>query len=112
MKTGLLDKVNLIVYAGVIAGLIFLMGISQMSAHAGRPAGVRHRRDRGSVIFFLTTVRVPSSRNLRSLAAPFLRFIDQFALTTSDLTLLLCQPLHHDRGGREYRSDDESRVSS
>ena len=30
-KTGLQDKINLMVYAGVIAGLIFLMGISQMS---------------------------------------------------------------------------------
>ncbi len=89
VKTGILDKVNLIVYAGVIAGLIFLMGISQMSPML---AALRVFVAAGigvSLIFFITKVRNPSSRNLRTLASPFIRFIDQFALTTYDLTLLL-----------------------
>lgn len=89
VKTGMLDKINLLVYAGVIAGLIVLMGVSQMSPML---AALRVFVAAGivvSLIFVFTTLRNPSSRNLRTLASPFLRFIDQFATTTFDLTLLL-----------------------
>jgi TRAP-type uncharacterized transport system fused permease subunit len=42
-----------------------------------------------AAIFLLTSLRVPATRNLRSLVAPFLRFTDYFATMTYDLTLLL-----------------------
>jgi TRAP transporter 4TM/12TM fusion protein len=88
-KTGLLDKINLLVYAGVISGLIFLMGISQIQPML---AALRVFITAGIVvaaIFLLTSLWSPATRNLRSLAAPFLRFTDYFATMTSDLTLLL-----------------------
>jgi len=88
-QTGLLDKINLLVYAGVISGLIFLMGVSQVSPML---AALQVFMTAGIVvaaIFVLTSLRSASSRNLRSLTAPFLRFTDYFATMTSDLTLLL-----------------------
>jgi TRAP transporter 4TM/12TM fusion protein len=88
-KTGLQDKINLMVYAGVIAGLIFLMGISQMSPML---AALRVFVTAGIAvvaIFLLTSLWSPATRNLRSLTAPFFRFLDYFATMTSDLTLLL-----------------------
>jgi TRAP transporter 4TM/12TM fusion protein len=88
-KIGILDKMNLLIYAGVIAGLIALMGFAQMSPMLAAlrvfvAAGITV-----SLIFVITTLRKPAGRNLRTLAVPFIRFIDQFALTTFDLTLLL-----------------------
>ena len=88
-KTGLLDKINLLVYAGVISGLIYLMGIVQMQPML---AALQVFITAGIVvaaIFLLTSLRSPATRKLRSLAAPFLRFTDYFATMTSDLTLLL-----------------------
>jgi TRAP transporter 4TM/12TM fusion protein len=88
-KTGVHDKINLLIYLGVIVGLIALMGISQ--AEPTR-AALRVFITAGiavSLVFFFTSLRKPESRNLRSLSAPFLRFIDNFATITLDLTLLL-----------------------
>jgi TRAP-type uncharacterized transport system fused permease subunit len=88
-KTGLLDKFNLLVYAGVISGLIYLMGISQVQPML---AALQVFITAGIVvgaIFLLTSLWSPATRSLRSLAAPFLRFTDFFATMTSDLTLLL-----------------------
>ena len=88
-KTGVKDKINLVIYVGVIVGLIFLMGVSQ--AEPTR-AALRVFITAGivvSLIFIFTSLRTPASRNLRSLTAPFLRFIDNFATITFDLTLLL-----------------------
>jgi TRAP-type uncharacterized transport system fused permease subunit len=88
-KTGLLDKFNLLVYAGVISGLIYLMGISQIQPML---AALQVFVTAGIVvaaIFLLTSLRSPTTRSLRSLAAPFLRFTDFFATMTFDLTLLL-----------------------
>jgi TRAP-type uncharacterized transport system fused permease subunit len=42
-----------------------------------------------AAIFIFHTLLDPASRNLRSLGAPFLNFVDHFATVTSDLTLLL-----------------------
>ncbi len=88
-KTGLQDKINLTVYAGVIAGLIYLMGVLQIPPMLAAlrvfiTAGVTI-----AAIFLLTSLWSSSTRNLRSLTAPFLRFLDYFATMTSDLTLLL-----------------------
>ena len=88
-KTGFIDKINLVIYVGVIVGLIALMGISQ--AEPTR-AALRVFITAGivvSLIFILNSLRTPASRNLKSLSAPFLRFIDNFATITFDLTLLL-----------------------
>jgi TRAP-type uncharacterized transport system fused permease subunit len=88
-KTGFLDKINLLVYAGVISGLIYLMGISQIQPML---AALQVFITAGIVvaaIFLITSLRTPATRSLRSLAAPFLRFTDYFATMTSDLTLLL-----------------------
>jgi TRAP transporter 4TM/12TM fusion protein len=89
VKTGILDKINLLIYVGVIAGLIYLMGVAQV---APMLAALRVFVATGivvSAIFILKTLRSHLSRDLRSLAAPFLRFIDYFATMTFDLTLLL-----------------------
>lgn len=89
VQTGILDKINLLTYTGVIAGLIYLMGVAQV---APMLAALRVFVATGivvAVIFILTTLRSRLSRDLRSLAAPFLRFIDHFATMTFDLTLLL-----------------------
>lgn len=89
VQTGVLDKINLLVYVGVIGGLIFLMGVYWVPPML---AALRVFIAIGivvSAISIITTLRVHTSRNLRSLAAPFLRFIDHFATMTSDLTLLL-----------------------
>jgi TRAP transporter 4TM/12TM fusion protein len=88
-KTGLQDKINLTVYAGVIAGLIYLMGIIQMPPMLAALRVFIAAAIVVAAIFLLNTLRSPSTRNLRSLAAPFLRFTDHFATMTSDLTLLL-----------------------
>lgn len=88
-KTGILDKVNLLVYASVIGGLIFLMGVQLVPPML---AALRVFVVIGviiSAISIITNLRSRPSRHLRSLAAPFLRFIDHFATMTSDLTLLL-----------------------
>ncbi|MDO9210669.1 MAG: TRAP transporter large permease subunit [Deltaproteobacteria bacterium] len=89
VQTGILDKINLLVYVGVIAGLIYLMGVAQVPPML---AALRVFVVTGivvSVIFIFTTLRSRPSRDLRSLAAPFLRFIDHFTTMTFDLTLLL-----------------------
>ena len=88
-KTGMMDRINLLVYTGVIAGLIYLMGITQMSPML---AALRVFITAGvvvAVIFFVKSLRNPATRNLRFLTAPFLRFTDHFATMTFDLTLLL-----------------------
>jgi TRAP transporter 4TM/12TM fusion protein len=88
-KTGLQDKINLMVYAGVIAGLILLMGVLQIPPML---AALRVFITAGltiAAIFLLTSLWSPSTRSLRFLTAPFHRFLDYFATMTSDLTLLL-----------------------
>lgn len=84
-----LDKINLVVYAAVILGLVVLMGAMRLPAMI---AALRVFIVSGiavSVIFFVVTYRAHGSWNLRELAAPFRRFIEQFAVVTADLTLLL-----------------------
>ena len=88
-KTGFIDKINLVIYAGVIIGLIALMGYSQSEPTL---AALRVFIAAGlavSLIFIINSIRKPASRNLKSLSAPFIRFIDHFAAMTFDLTLLL-----------------------
>jgi TRAP transporter 4TM/12TM fusion protein len=85
----LLDRINLIVYAAVILGLVILMGVMRLPAMIAAlrvfvVAGIAV-----SVIFFAVTYRAQGSWNFRELAAPFQRFIEQFAVVTADLTLLL-----------------------
>jgi TRAP transporter 4TM/12TM fusion protein len=89
VQTGILDKINLLIYGSVIAGLVSLMGVFQVPPML---AALRVFVAAGivvSVIFILKNLRSHASRDLRSLAAPFLRFIDYFATMTFDLTLLL-----------------------
>jgi TRAP transporter 4TM/12TM fusion protein len=88
-KTGIIDKINLLVYAGVIAGLIYLMGVSQVSPMLAALWVFITAAIVVSAIFLITSLRSPSTRNLRHLTAPFLRFTDHFATMTFDLTLLL-----------------------
>jgi TRAP-type uncharacterized transport system fused permease subunit len=88
-KTGLIDRINLLVYAGVIAGLIYLMGISQISPMLAALWVFIAAASVVSAIFLITSLWSPSTRNLRHLTAPFLRFADHFATMTFDLTLLL-----------------------
>jgi len=89
VPTGTLDKINLFVYAGVIGGLIILMGVYMVPPML---AALRVFVGIGivvSAVSIVATLRDRASRNLPSLAAPFLRFIDHFATMTSELTLLL-----------------------
>jgi TRAP transporter 4TM/12TM fusion protein len=88
-QTTIFDKINLLVYAGVIIGLITLMGVIRLPAMV---AALRVFVAAGlavSVIFFIMTYWTHRSWNLRHMAAPFIRFIENFALVTVDLTLLL-----------------------
>ncbi|NWF94250.1 MAG: TRAP transporter permease [Syntrophaceae bacterium] len=84
-----LDKVNLLVYAAVIIGLIALMGAARLPAMV---AALRVFVGAGlalSAIFFIATYRTHGSWNLRNIAAPFLRFVENFSTVIADLTLLL-----------------------
>jgi TRAP transporter 4TM/12TM fusion protein len=88
-QTTLLDRINLLVYAFVIIGLIALMGavrlppmIAALRVFVGAGVAV-------SAIFFIMVYRTQRSWKLRDIAAPFARFIENFALVTADLTLLL-----------------------
>lgn len=83
-----IDKINLILYAGVISGLILLMGITQM------PPMLAALRVFIAIIIAATLVHIiayrkSSARSLRSFGAPYLRTLDHFATMTFDLTLLL-----------------------
>ncbi|MBU1206907.1 MAG: TRAP transporter large permease subunit [Proteobacteria bacterium] len=89
VPTGIWDKINLLVYVGVIGGLIFLMGIYFVPPML---AALRVFVAIGITVSVISIVKILWSRpprDLRSLAAPFLRFIDHFATMTSELTLLL-----------------------
>lgn len=89
VPTGIWDKINLLVYVGVIGGLIFLMGIYFVPPML---AALRVFVAIGITVSVISIVKILLSRpprDLRSLAAPFLRFIDHFATMTSELTLLL-----------------------
>jgi TRAP transporter 4TM/12TM fusion protein len=89
LRPTLLDRINLIVYAAVIFGLVLLMGVMRLPAMIAAlrifvVAGIAV-----SVIFLVVNYRVQRSWNFAELAAPFRRFIEQFSLVTADLTLLL-----------------------
>jgi len=88
-QTTLFDKINLLVYAGVIIGLVTLMGVTRLPAMV---AALRVFVGGGlavSAISLIRTYRTHRSWNLRHMAAPFVRFIENFAGVTADLTLLL-----------------------
>jgi TRAP transporter 4TM/12TM fusion protein len=88
-QTTVFDKINLLVYAGVIIGLVTLMGVIRLPAMV---AALRVFVVGGlavSAIFFIGTYWTHRSWNLRHMAQPFVRFIENFALVTADLTLLL-----------------------
>jgi TRAP transporter 4TM/12TM fusion protein len=83
------DKVNLVVYAAVILGLVILMGVWRQPAmiaalNVFMAAGIAV-----TVIFVVVTYRAHSGWHLKALVAPYSRFIEQFATVTADLTLLL-----------------------
>jgi TRAP transporter 4TM/12TM fusion protein len=85
----LFDRINLVVYGGVILGLVLLMGVMRLPAMIAAlrvfvVAGIAV-----SVIFFVVTYRTQRSWNFEELATPFRRFIEQFSMVTADLTLLL-----------------------
>lgn len=87
--TTIFDKINLLIYAGVIIGLITLMGVTRLPAMV---AALRVFVAGGlavSAIFFIMTYWTHGSWKLRHIAAPFVRFIENFASVTVDLTLLL-----------------------
>lgn len=83
------DWVNILAYTAVVVGLVALM------AAAGTPpmiAAVRVFIGIAvvlSVILIVTTMRTYRFPNLRELGAPFLRLVNNFAVMTTELTLLL-----------------------
>jgi len=88
-QTTILDKINLLVYAAAIIGLITLMGITRLPPMV---AALRVFVGVGlavSGIFFIMTYRTDGSWKLRHMAAPFIHFIEHFTVMTTDLTLLL-----------------------
>jgi len=88
-KTGMLDRINLLVYAGVISGLIVLMGIYQISPMLAALQVFITAAVAVAAIFLVRSLWNPATRSLKSLTAPFLRFTEYFAAMTFDLTLLL-----------------------
>lgn len=83
------DGVKIAAYVGVVVGVVALM------AAAGMPPMIAAVRVfigltiALSVILVATTVWSPRRRNLRELGTPFLRLVEDFALMTTELTLLL-----------------------
>ncbi len=87
-EIAIIDKINLLLYAGVISGLILLMGITHM------PPMLAALRVFIGVIIAATIVhalsyRKSSAPTFRTFGAPYLRTLDNFATMTFDLTLLL-----------------------
>lgn len=88
-RTNFLDRINLLAYVGVVAGLVALM------AAAGLPPMLAALRVfiwvaiGLSAIFAVTLYWRHRAVRLRELGAPFVRFVDNFAAMTTELTLLL-----------------------
>lgn len=83
------DRINLLVYAAVIIGLVALMGVTRLPAMVAALRVFVWVGLAVSGIFFIMIYRTHRSWNLRDVAAPFIRFIENFAVVTADLTLLL-----------------------
>ncbi|GIX47151.1 MAG: hypothetical protein KatS3mg131_1362 [Candidatus Tectimicrobiota bacterium] len=85
----LLDRLNLLAYAGVIAGLIYLMGVVHLPPML---AALRVFAVAGLALVGFFVVALCRQRRegfWRQLGRPFLAFLDLFAGMTADLTLLL-----------------------
>jgi len=83
------DGVNLFAFAGVVLGLIFLMGILNIAAMI---SALNVFMVVAPALFIFHTVRIWWSEgrpNMRTFFAPLGRLVDYFASTTADLTLLL-----------------------
>jgi len=83
-----IDKINLILYGGVIAGLILLMGITQLPPMLAALRVFIAVIIAATLVHFIAFQKSPA-RSLRSFGAPYLRTLDHFASMTFDLTLLL-----------------------
>lgn len=83
------DGINLLAYAAVIIGLVVLMAAAGMAPMLAALRVFIWIALPLSVIFIVTTYRTHQSWNLRRLAAPFRDLVDNFAATTTELTLLL-----------------------
>ncbi|MGQ9694622.1 MAG: TRAP transporter large permease subunit [Thermodesulfobacteriota bacterium] len=84
-----IDKVNLLVYAGVISFLILFMGVAQIPPMIAALRVFLGLIIAISIIHFIVSLKSYAGFNLRRFAAPYLRTIDNFASMTFDLTLLL-----------------------
>jgi len=83
-----IDKINLILYGGVIAGLILLMGITQLPPMLAALRVFIAVIIAATLVHFMAFQKSPA-RSLRSFGSPYLRMLDHFASMTFDLTLLL-----------------------
>ncbi len=88
-KPTIFDKINLTVYAGVILGLVVLMGVIRLPAMIAAQRVFVVTIISVSAIFLLVTCISGKPWNFKEILAPYRRFVEQFAMVTSDLTLLL-----------------------
>lgn len=86
---GPVDRANLLVYAGVVGGLVVLMGAMGMPPMIAALRVFAAAALALLVVFAVVTYRTTRSLRPRDLAAPVLRLVDSFAVMTGDLTLLL-----------------------
>jgi TRAP transporter 4TM/12TM fusion protein len=88
-RPGPLDALHLLAYAGVVGGLVILMGV------LGMPPMIAALRIFVGVslalliLLAIVSVRRHGRLSPRDLARPLLRLVDSFAVMTTDLTLLL-----------------------
>lgn len=88
-RTDFLDRINLLAYLAVVAGLVALMAATGMAPMLAAQRVFVWIGIPLSVIFIVTTYRRHRSWNLRRLTAPFRELVDSFAAMTTELTLLL-----------------------
>lgn len=88
-KSTSFDRINLIVYAAVILGLVLLMGVMRLPAMIAALRVFILAGITVSIIFLAMTFRAHGFSNVREFFVPFRRFIEEFATVTADLTLLL-----------------------
>lgn len=84
-----IDKINLLVYGGVISSLILLMGVAKLPPMLAALRVFSALIIATTIIYIIVSWRSSGVFHLRPFAAPYLRTLDNFASMTFDLTLLL-----------------------
>ena len=85
----LFDKVNLLAYAGAIAGLIWLMGVERAPAMTSAQQVFIGLMVVLTALFAYKVIREPERRTARQIVEPYRGFVETFGRMTGELTVLL-----------------------